>query len=115
MVTLSGTSARSETPRVSVFFVRIRGIGRQASALFAFCVLLLVLLAAPVTEAESVETGHTLVVVQFYVTAGLVALVTGLFTSMIMMLQSTLNDLIIVLGMRRHDYYIVDSAALDDR
>ena len=99
MLTLLGMSRQADVQLAETFYRRILWIGRQASALFVGNVILLLTLAAPVGVAEAESGKDYFVVVQFYVISGLVACVAGLFMSLILMLQSTLTDLVAVLGL----------------
>lgn len=88
-------------------FLGSAGIGgsASASALFAASIVLLLALAAPVGSEDAVERSKELLLVQYYATALLTAVVSGLGISMILMLQSAVSDLVRVLGFGEHDHH----------
>ncbi|WP_052553987.1 hypothetical protein [Enhygromyxa salina] len=114
MLTLLGISRTSKATLTELFYRRILWIGRQASAMFFGSLLLLLTLAVPVIEADSLDDAERVVVLQFYVTAGLTAVMSGLAVSTILMLQSTLSDLILVLGFHVEDHPLVKASGGDD-
>ncbi|PRP95237.1 hypothetical protein [Enhygromyxa salina] len=107
MLTLLGISRTADTRLTELFYRRILWIGRQASALFFGSLLLLLTLAVPIIETDALDGAQDIVVLQYYATSVLLALMTGLAVSMILMLQSTLSDLIMVLGLRVKDHPLV--------
>lgn len=107
MLTLLGVSRQSEVRFTETFYRRILWIARQASVLFAGCILLLLTLAAPVVEADAFASASDLLTGQYYVTAVLTSLISGLSISLIMMLQSTVSDLVMVLGFGVEDHYLL--------
>ena len=105
MLTLLGVGQSAQTRFSQTFYKRIVWIGRQACLVFAGAALLLLAMAAPVQKLE--EGDGTLLVVQFYVIAGSLALLAGLLTSTLMMLQSTLEDLVKVLGIGLEEHPMI--------
>lgn len=111
MLTLLSVSRQSDVRFSETFYRRILWIGRQASALFAGCILLLLTMAAPVVEAGAFASAQTLLTGQYYLTAMLTSLISGLSISLIMMLQSTVSDLVMVLGFGVEDHYVLAPSA----
>lgn len=108
MLALLGISQTSDATLSKLFYRRILWIGRQASALFVGSLLLLLTLAVPLVEADTFDDAHTVVIVLYNVSSGLTAVMSGLAVSMVLMLQSTLSDLISVFGLRMKDHYLVE-------
>lgn len=98
MITLLGIGRDSKRKFTKIFYRRILWSGRQASMIFLSSLIMLLLMAAPVAGATQTHAG-ILTQLQFYLTAGLTAINTGLFVSLISMLQSTLADLVNVIGL----------------
>lgn len=107
MITLLGLSRRTKLDLSETFYKRILWIGRQASALFAGSVFLLLVMAAPVANADAENGSRNYAIAQFYVTASLTAIAAGLFVSLVLMLQSTLSDLVQVVGLRVDDHPLI--------
>ncbi|PRQ02177.1 hypothetical protein ENSA5_26360 [Enhygromyxa salina] len=107
MLNLLGLSRRSDADLSKIFYRRVQWIGRQASAMFVGSLLLLLTLAFPAIESDAFDGASNFVVAQFYVTSALTAVLSGLAVSMVLMLQSTLSDLVAVLGMKVKDHYLL--------
>jgi len=104
MLTAVGMARRAETTVRTTFYRRILWISRLSSGVFLACVGVLLALITPVTE---IDGDRSLVFVQFYVVAGLTAALAGLFLTLIMMLQSTVGDLVHIIGLRNDTHPLI--------
>ena len=96
MITLLGLSNQSDHEFNDIFYRRVLWSGRQASVLFLLCVVLLLVMAMPTTSTE-LPYESTVSLIQFYATALITSMATGLFVSLVLFLQSTVSDLVAVL------------------
>lgn len=112
MLTLLGLVQSARAKFAVTFYRRIVWIGRQACAMFGGAALLLLTMALPVDRVS--DHGEALYVAQFYAIAGVLAVLGGVLVSTMMMLQSTLEDLVRVVGIGDDDHPLVLQMGDDD-
>jgi len=108
ILTLLGISSGSESKLKKTHYKQVLSLARFDSLLFVVTLIFFQLLNFPITEADSVPTSWFTGI--YWVALFSSSLLSGMMVAVILMLYSTIHNIILIVGLDEEHYLIYDEA-----
>lgn len=108
LLTLLGISSGTESRLKKTHYRQVLSLARFDSFLFIATLILFQAFSFPVTEAENVDTEWYRII--YWSTLFASSLMSGLMVAVILMLYSTIHDIICIVGLGQEEHHLIDNA-----